>query len=64
MVTWPSHINLTVVLYSGRDYRWKIADFGISTEGTTKRAQTTQLARGTPSYRAPEVVKDEVQQQS
>jgi serine/threonine protein kinase len=50
---------LTIVLYSGRDYRWKIADFGISTEGTTKRVQTTQLARGTPSYRALEVVKDE-----
>ena len=50
---------LTIVLYSQQDYRWKIADFGLSAEGTSQRAQTTQHARGTPSYRAPETIKDE-----
>lgn len=50
---------LTLVLYSQQDYRWKIADFGLSAEGTSQRAQTTHYARGTPSYRAPETVKDE-----
>ena len=38
---------------------WKIADFGISAEGTARRAQTTVWARGTSSYRAAELVKDE-----
>jgi serine/threonine protein kinase len=38
---------------------WKIADFGISAEGTARRAQTTIWARGTASYRAAELFKDD-----
>ena len=49
---------VTLVLYSFGDNLWKISDFGISTEGTSKRARTTKLARGTPCYRPPELVRD------
>jgi serine/threonine protein kinase len=45
-----------VVLYSHRDQAWKIADFGLATEGTSGRALTTHYSRGTCSYRAPELV--------
>jgi serine/threonine protein kinase len=41
-----------------KDRRWKIADFGISAEGTSRRARTTHYARGTSSYRAPEVLRE------
>jgi eukaryotic-like serine/threonine-protein kinase len=44
------------VLFSDSDRRWKLADFGTTSEGTTKRARTTQDARGTSSYRAPEIL--------
>lgn len=37
------------------DSTWKVGDFGLTTEGTTS-LQTTELARGTSSYRAPELV--------
>lgn len=50
MLTNPS------VLYSRGDQAWKIADFGLTTEGTSGRAHTTHYSRGTPSYRAPELV--------
>lgn len=48
-----------IVLYSSRNEVWKIADFGISAEGTSRKALTTVSARGTASYRAPELVKGE-----
>jgi tetratricopeptide (TPR) repeat protein len=38
--------------------RWKIADFGLTTEATSKRAHTTQYSRGTRCYRAPELLKE------
>jgi serine/threonine protein kinase len=44
-----------VVLYCRRDKAWKITDFGISAAGSD-RAQTTQNARGTSGYRAPELL--------
>jgi serine/threonine protein kinase len=50
MLTNPS------VLYSHGDQAWKIADFGLTTEGTSGRAHTTHYSRGTSSYRAPELV--------
>jgi serine/threonine protein kinase len=37
---------------------WKIADFGTSTPGTSKRLLATPNSRGTPSYRAPEILRD------
>lgn len=47
------------MLYCANDMRWKIADFGLTTEATSKRAHTTRYARGTPSYRAPELLKED-----
>jgi serine/threonine protein kinase len=39
---------------------WKIADFGISRErSSTRTEKTTQLARGTKCYRAPELLREE-----
>jgi serine/threonine protein kinase len=35
---------------------WKIADFGLTSEGTSKRLQTTKFSRGTEGYRAPELL--------
>lgn len=47
-----------LVLYSLQDQVWKIADFGLTTEGTSNLARTTHYSRGTPSYRAPELIRD------
>lgn len=49
---------LTAVLYSRQCNQWKIADFGISSQATSKHAVTTRSARGTGGYRAPELFKD------
>ena len=38
---------------------WKVADFGISTAGTSKRLIATKDARGTPHYCAPEILLSE-----
>jgi serine/threonine protein kinase len=35
---------------------WKVADFGISTEGTSITALKTTQSRGTDGYRAPELI--------
>ena len=40
------------------DNAWKIADFGFTSKGTSKYAYTTEHARGTQSYRAPELVRE------
>src|SRR5947207_315012 len=45
-----------LVLYSHRSKCWKITDFGFTAEGTSKRAHTTRLARGSSSYWAPELL--------
>src|SRR5271169_487715 len=47
------------VLYSRKDGLWKIADFGMAAEGTSKRAKTTSLGRGTGGYRAPELLQEQ-----
>jgi ankyrin repeat protein len=49
-------ILTTEVLYSRKDSVWKLADFGITSEGTARRPRTTTGARGTPGYRAPELL--------
>ena len=50
--------ELTIlVLYSRARDAWKIADFGLTTEGTSQRSYTTHYSRGTSSYRAPELVR-------
>jgi serine/threonine protein kinase len=38
--------------------RWKIADFGTASEATSKKFNTTQFSRGSSSYRAPEILKE------
>ena len=48
-----------LVLYSVYDKTWKITDFGLTAEGTSRRAQTTKYSRGTSSYRAPELLKEQ-----
>jgi len=47
----------SLVLYSSHDGAWKIADFGLTSEGTSRRALTTTSARGTSGYRAPELTR-------
>src|SRR5271170_4973347 len=50
--------ELTIlVLYSRAQHGWKIADFGLTTEGTSQKSYTTHYSRGTSSYRAPELVR-------
>lgn len=46
------------MLYRFGDNRWKITDFGLSVEGSSRRALTTRYGRGTASYRAPELLSD------
>ena len=46
---------LILVLYSKDDDNWKVADFGLTCEGTTRRDNTTRYARGTIGYRSPEL---------
>lgn len=36
-----------------------MADFGLTTEGSTEKARTTHYGRGTAGYRAPELVRGE-----
>jgi serine/threonine protein kinase len=44
------------VLLSIENPGWKIADFGLTAEGNKKIAYSTRLQRGTPGYRAPEII--------
>src|SRR5271154_3681805 len=45
-----------VVLYSF-DVRWKLCDFGISAEATSRMARTSRYSHGTSCYRAPELLR-------
>lgn len=45
-------------MYSAKSNSWKIADFGFSTEAHFTAAISTEDARGTASYRAPELFSD------
>lgn len=47
-----------LVLFSSEDRRWKITDFGFTTEGSSKRVVVTTYSRGTTCYRAPELLCD------
>ena len=51
---------LSAVLYSVQHDCWKLADFGISSEATSNTFRTTNFARGTPAYRAPEIIESNV----
>jgi serine/threonine protein kinase len=50
-----AHSFLTLVLYSKDDDNWKVADFGLTCEGTARRDNTTHYARGTNGYKSPEL---------
>jgi serine/threonine protein kinase len=47
--------DLFIVLYSCQNRAWKLADFGLTMEVSSKGI-TTQHSRGTPCYRAPELL--------
>jgi len=52
-------VELTyIVLYSLESRSWKIADFGLTSEATSKRLVTSRYARGKPCYRAPELLQE------
>jgi serine/threonine protein kinase len=44
-----------LVLYSSKSSVWKLADFGLSTEGSSHNL-STKYSNGTPGYRAPELM--------
>jgi len=44
------------VLYSSKHKLWKLADFGLSVEGSSKTNRLTTSAKGTPGYRSPELL--------
>ena len=48
--------SLSSVLF--KDGGWKIADFGLTSRGTSKKLITTTGARGKQCYRAPELVQE------
>ena len=50
--------NLVKVLFSANHCLWKIGDFGLTTEGSSRRLIQTEQARGTMCYRAPELLND------
>lgn len=52
-------LSNSLVLFSYIDRRWKIADFGATTEGTSQGPSHTTSRRGTERYRAPELLGDE-----
>ena len=56
--TFPKRMSLIKVLYSLRDNCWKLTDFGLSVEATSKLARTTYNSKGTSCYRAPELLRE------
>lgn len=47
-----------LVLFSFREGLWKVADFGLAMQGTSRSVHITTTARGTVCYRAPELVRE------
>jgi len=47
---------LTLVLFSYTDQRWKIADFGCTSEAIGNELRSTENRRGTYAYRSPELL--------
>jgi len=53
----PERIMLILsVLLSIKDAVWKVADFGFTSEGLHDKPYTSVYGRGTPGYRAPELL--------
>jgi serine/threonine protein kinase len=57
----PSALTMLtlIVLYSCQEDIWKITDFGNTSIGDSMKNFTTSQSRGTPGYRAPELLRDE-----
>src|SRR5436189_2316638 len=49
-------IRIDLVLYSLEKNLWKIADFGFSSQSQSNKAVSSTQGRGTPGYRAPELI--------
>ena len=47
-----------LVLFSRSANVWKLTDFGLSAEATSRKHHTTRYSRGTGGYRAPELLHD------
>src|SRR5271154_2155911 len=47
---------IQIVLYSARDTVWKLTDFGLATEGSSRTNRPTPYSRGTSGYRASELM--------
>jgi serine/threonine protein kinase len=47
------------VLFSRSSRAWKLADFGLTSQGTSQTVPQTDFARGTPGYRAPELLMED-----
>lgn len=52
-------LTLNTVLYSRKNSVWKIADFGLMSQATSVNMHASRQARGTPGYRAPEMLREE-----
>ena len=50
---------IVTVLYCRQYKQWKLTDFGITAVATSQRARPTVYSRGTSSYRAPELLKED-----
>lgn len=49
-------LSLNVVLFSAKSRIWKVADFGLTCEGSSTALIATKYCHGTESYRAPELL--------
>ena len=47
------------MLYTRKSAAWRLADFGLTCEGKDTNGHTTRNGRGTPSYRAPELLQED-----
>jgi serine/threonine protein kinase len=56
MVRFLNNSGLYLVLYSRRDCVWKLADFDLASEATSRMLHSSVEAKGTSGYRAPELL--------
>src|SRR5277367_3838280 len=56
MVSHFGKVLTYVVLLSLKDRAWKLTDFGLTFEGTSRIKYTTKYSQGSDGYRAPELL--------